>query len=242
MNELISNSTSLGDMFRRASEQYATNVAMKVPSKRDVTTFNYQQVWDEARKVAEAVHGLGVSKGDRVCLIGESCKEWALVDWGCQLLGVVSVPIYPTLPSDQAQYIVKNCGARVVICSNESQSCKVEGMEGVAVVHWGDELLGKRVDLSEEDLNARIDSIEREELATLIYTSGTTGNPKGVMLSHNNFLSLTEGLHTKLDIGEKDCFFVSPPAFSCFCPVRRTCRADRSRFVNRLCWLDCFYW
>ncbi|MEX2243537.1 MAG: AMP-dependent synthetase/ligase [Fimbriimonadaceae bacterium] len=210
MNPFIAEAKSLADMLRRSCVKHAGRTALVYPENKDFHTVTYKELWQETLKYAICVNALGVQRGDRLCIIGETCKEWALVDWACQCLGVVTVPIYPTLPEDQAQYIVADSGAKVVVCSDEKQSAKVRGMPGVRALTWAG-LLTEKSGLTEAQLNARIDEIGKHDNATFIYTSGTTGSPKGVILTHDNFISLSASIQSGFPVDENDRFFIFLP-------------------------------
>src|SRR5215510_15441795 len=66
------------------------------------------QMMSRARHIALGLYSLGLRKGERVALLSESCVEWVLADQGCILLGAITVPIYPTLSSDQVKYIIND--------------------------------------------------------------------------------------------------------------------------------------
>ena len=160
-----------------------------------------------ARRVAGLAKGLaalGVRKGDRVALLCGDRPEWHLVDFACLHLGALDVPIYPTLLAAQARAILTDSGARMVVAENPEQLAKVLEVRGSCpelkevLLIDGDAPPGVRtlalcaVDLAQGEAEAFFEScrtqVQPEDLATLIYTSGTTGEPKGVMLTHDNFV------------------------------------------------------
>ncbi|HXH61849.1 MAG TPA: AMP-binding protein, partial [Fimbriimonadaceae bacterium] len=208
MNEFIAAARSLGDLLRRSCEKYGPRPALMYPAKKGFVALTYSELWSEVMSYAASVDALGLQRGDRVCLLGETGREWAVVDWACQCLGIVTVPIYPTLPADQAQYIAEDCGAKVVLCSKEPHTKKVEGVRALV---WDDAFLAQKSSLTEEQVLQRIGEIAQEDLATIIYTSGTTGNPKGVMLTHANFISLSACIQSGFPVDENDRFFVFLP-------------------------------
>lgn len=210
MNPFIEQATSLGDMLVRSCAKYADRPAHVFPNGKEFRTTTYRDLWQESVKYALALDALGVKRGDRVCLIGETTREWALTDWGCQLLGVVLVPIYPTLPPEQAQYIVNDSGAKFVVTSSAEHAKKVAGMPGVRALTYAG-LLQEQPRTTEADIVSRIKDIDRHDVATLIYTSGTTGSPKGVMLTHDNFIALSAGIQSGFPVDENDRFFVFLP-------------------------------
>lgn len=204
---------SLGDVLRKAAQQWGDKPAMLYPRKGKYESLSYKDLPERVRSYAGALRSLGLKKGDRVALQSESCIDWALVDWACQSLGIILVPIYPTLPPDQTQFIVNNCGTALVISSTPTQAEKVQGMPGVRVVLLHDsrgsieELAQNPANqMSEADWNASIDTIEPNDIATIIYTSGTTGPPKGAMLTHRNFTFICESAIQSLPINDRDTF------------------------------------
>src|SRR5882724_708265 len=164
------------------------------------------------RRVAEALRGWGIGKGDRVAILSENRPEWMMADFASLLLSAVSVPIYATLTAEQTSYILRDSGARVLFLSNETQlqkalsireqtrveqivvfdSIEADAMKAPAARTstlgirqlWADTQSGIHPQL---EANAR--AVTPDDLATIIYTSGTTGTPKGVMLTHGNVAS-----------------------------------------------------
>jgi long-chain acyl-CoA synthetase len=156
--------------------------------------------------LAAALEARGVVQGERVALFAENCPEWHIADFACQLLGAVSVPLYPTLPAAQVGYILRNSGARWVFHGGgEKRELLAAVLPGLtsppALVALDDEAAAERglaltSLLGEGAERRRAAPLERfrqrtgeDDVASLIYTSGTTGDPKGVMLTQRNFVS-----------------------------------------------------
>jgi long-chain acyl-CoA synthetase len=185
----------------------------------------HRELQERVERLALALHARGLRCGDRLAILAENRPEWAMTDFACALLGVVSVPIYHTLTPDQTAYIIRDSGARWLLVSNRAQLAKVrpsldqlpdletlvllDGSAGAAgetagecgskaLVHWSC-LQGEGEALDGQRSEVRTWAGERrpEELLTLIYTSGTTGEPKGAMLSHGN---LTANLDATIEI------------------------------------------
>ena len=178
---------------------------------------------DAARDVAVGLSQRGVRKGDRVVFLSENRVEWFTIEAGLQILGAVTVPIYPTLTAGQAAYIVQDSGARVVIASSAEQQEKVrevrDALPGVEMVFTLD---APAADSGFQPWSAVVDAgkssrardpgatdrlaaaVSGEDVATIIYTSGTTGNPKGVMLTQQNLLRNTLASHEALTLSTED--------------------------------------
>ncbi len=204
---------SLGAILLRSCQRYAYSAAYLVPSKTGVTKITYLELEGHVRRWASGVKSLGLERGDVLCILSENSLEWALLDWACQTLGVVVVPIYPTLPSDQAQYIVENCHAKVVACGDEAQAKKLSEMHNIRIFLLKNgnnslELMSSQAPLIEkEEWIREISKTSGADTATIIYTSGTTGPPKGVVLTHSNFLWMNQAVAKGFAIGEGDVFF-----------------------------------
>jgi len=170
---------------------------------------SHRTVAERVRRVALGLRELGLERGDRVAILSENRPEWALADYGCLTAGMVSVPLYPTLPAEQLPHILNDSGAACVVVSTTAQAAKLAKVRalcpGLRLVVCMDAGRAEGCDLAMHDLEARgqaaesperlaeyerdAHAVQPEDLATLIYTSGTTGAPKGVMLTHDNFHS-----------------------------------------------------
>ena len=172
-----------------------------------------REVFDEVRDLSLGLEGLGVQAGDRVAIQADSRPEWTITDLATLTAGAVTVPVYATLPASQVGFILADSGARVVVVEDDDQAAKVReerhqlpALEAVIVMDPGPEGVrtgerslaevvnhGHRRLVRENGLGRvykeRGQAIDPDALATIIYTSGTTGHPKGVMLSHHNFVA-----------------------------------------------------
>src|SRR3954466_9504830 len=84
-----------------------------------------REVYTRVCHTARYLQSCGIQKGERVAIIAENRPEWAIADFACQLLGVVDVPIYPTLTSEQMQFILKDSGTKLAFVSSHEQLKKV---------------------------------------------------------------------------------------------------------------------
>jgi long-chain acyl-CoA synthetase len=162
-----------------------------------------QELYRSVAGVSRAFDRWGIGKGDRVAILSENRPEWTITDFACQLLGIVSVPIYSTLTAEQAAFILKDAECRAVFVSSEQQLRKIQSVrpqtlvEKVIVMDAVEtnqafhmtQLMHDGPAQRDPQLDARAHAITPDDLATLIYTSGTTGVSKGVMLTHGNLAS-----------------------------------------------------
>ena len=148
---------------------------------------------------------LGLQPGDRVVTISNNCPEWNFIDMALALSGLIHVPVYPTLSTDNYLHIFTHCEARMLLVSNNVLLKRIrpalERMENPPAIYTlasieGEnrtlEILKAGIASREKNLpllEQRKEAIKPDDWVTLIYTSGTTGAPKGVMLSHRNLCS-----------------------------------------------------
>ncbi|WP_321516951.1 long-chain fatty acid--CoA ligase [Marinifilum fragile] len=155
--------------------------------------------------ISYALLDSGLKKGDRVITISNNRPEWNFVDMALAQIGVIHVPLYPTISAKSYDFIIRHCEPSIIFISSEELYCKIEPLLNnhpsikqvysfdkiKAVTHWIRLLdMGKALnDQYKNELKSIKESIKPQDLVTIIYTSGTTGDPKGVMLSHHNFMS-----------------------------------------------------
>ena len=202
--------------------------------------FTYSEVADQVGQVASGLLSLGVQPGERVALFSENRPEWAIADLASLTISAVTVPIYATNTAEQAAYILNQSGAQVVFVGDPDQLAVIESVAARCpnlahiIMLTGDATeytmtltrlreLGAAKDRSEELEQLRA-AYKTEQLASLIYTSGTTGEPKGVMLSHANFVHQVEAIDTFFDVGPDDRSL-------CFLPLSHVYERTWSYFI-----------
>ncbi len=176
---------------------------------RELTVRDFEKA---VRELAQRLLAFGIRPGDRVALFSENRPEWHVVDFACQLVGVVDVPLYATLPAPHVRYILQDAGAKLLMVSGKDRArvaleaaagldCKVVGVDpdlAPGLPHLGD------LPLPAKRKQQELPMVGEEDLATLIYTSGTTGEPKGVMLTHRNLISQVLAVRPLFPITDKD--------------------------------------
>ncbi|MBI1756077.1 MAG: AMP-binding protein [Fimbriimonas ginsengisoli] len=181
---------------------------MLLPGKDGCEAISYTQVWGLVGRYAAVLSEEGLRAGDRVCIFAEGSHEWALADWAARTLGVVVAPIYPTLPADQAQYIVQDCGAKLAIAGSAELAAKLSGVP-ILLLRGPGSLVerAEAVVVDEKAWNSSIEAIEPGDVSTIIYTSGTTGLPKGAMLSNRACGWVCGAILNNIPLSEADTFF-----------------------------------
>jgi long-chain acyl-CoA synthetase len=155
-----------------------------------------QQVEEEIRATAKGLIAAGIQIGDRVAIMARTRYEWTILDFAIWFAGGCVVPIYETSSAEQVDWILNDSGAVAIIVETPTHRELVTPVMPAHTQHiWvmtEDVLPSLRASgshISDEDVEKRRNALLPATLATLIYTSGTTGRPKGVQLTHSNFLS-----------------------------------------------------
>ncbi|MGZ3865772.1 MAG: AMP-dependent synthetase/ligase [Bacteroidia bacterium] len=165
--------------------------------------YSTQEYIDTVNYICYAFLNLGIKPGDKIGLISNNRPEWNFIDFACQQTGAVTVPLYPTISDHDLKYVMEDAEIKYFFVSNEELYNKVKRtnvpLKDIYSFSTGTDKTLKQLiedgkaNPREKELETLKASIKNTDLATLIYTSGTTGNPKGVMLSHKNFMSNVVG-------------------------------------------------
>jgi long-chain acyl-CoA synthetase len=214
------NYPTLPSRFLRAVDEHPSARAQMVRRDGRWEAVSSQEFLRRVAGLAYALVELGVKPGDRVGLFAPNCPEWHTADFAISGSGAVTVPVYFNESPDRTRYILNHAGAKVLFISGAAQLEKfltigdqLKDLQQVIVANVGDTLPADF--LRYETLIAttgaaeiaayrlRVAQVLPTQLASLIYTSGTTGEPKGVMLTHNNFSSnVTDTVEFTLNPGD----------------------------------------
>ena len=155
-----------------------------------------REVEEEIRATAKGLIAAGVQIGDRVAIMARTRYEWTILDFATWFAGAAVVPIYDTSSAEQIDWILNDSHSVAIIVETPALAELVKTVQPAHTRHmWTmtDDVLtvlreaGKHI--GDDEIDRRRNAITPASLATLIYTSGTTGKPKGVQLSHSNFLA-----------------------------------------------------
>ncbi|MHC0441466.1 AMP-dependent synthetase/ligase [Flavobacterium sp. 3-210] len=196
--------TRLFDFPYYQQETYNLPVALATKKNGVWEKTSSQEYIAKANAISRALLRMGIQKDDKIALITSNNRtEWNIMDIGVLQTGAQTVPIYPTISEEDYEYILNHSGSMYCFVSDEEVLHKVNLIKANVPTlkevysfneipgckHWSDLLLSGEDESNQSEVEARKDSIQTDDLATIIYTSGTTGRPKGVMLSHKNIVS-----------------------------------------------------
>ena len=209
---IISEYTSPGDVTVNDDETLYSLLTERIDRTGNATTIAARKTgpgaWSSIttgefhRLVLAAAKGLiafGVGKGDAVTLFSATRFEWGVLDFALAAIGAVNVPVYDTDSAAQAERIINDSGVKLAVTDNRERYDRLDsindrcpGLQRILMMDGNalGALEGLGVSVSDEELEARIANTHADDLATIVYTSGSTGAPKGVELTHRNFLSV----------------------------------------------------
>ena len=189
------------------AEKTPHRVMYSRPEGEDWVAVTARQFAEQVSGVAKGLVAAGVQPGDRVALLSATRYEWALFDYAIWAAGAATVPIYDSSSTEQIRWILQDSEAGIAVVETARHEALFVDMpdtlrrtlriDGGAV----ETLIAEGAGVDDATLQARLDGIRADDLASLVYTSGTTGRPKGCMLTHRNFYSEVRGILTA-SIGE----------------------------------------
>ena len=188
---------NLPSMLRLRAHEHPGQVAIErrspVGTWRPVTI---DQFLSDVDSIARGLIALGLEAGEHLAILAPTSYEWALIDVAALSCGAITVPIYETDSAVQIEHILKDADIRIVITATTQQAELVQSVKTDSVRHLLSLDKGAQRDLAQagldvpiEEVRLRTEAVNLEDEATIIYTSGTTGVPKGVVLTHGNFIS-----------------------------------------------------
>ncbi|MGD9579124.1 MAG: long-chain fatty acid--CoA ligase [Syntrophorhabdus sp.] len=210
---------TLPEMFRLSVERFPEIPALMGSVKGRYQSITYRQMAEKVRSFGRGLIALGMQDRDHVALLSENRPEWAIADIAFAHIGAVNVAIFPNIPTSQVEYIISDSGTKLIVVSDLCQLKKtldiqttkkdlvIISMEtppdGIKNIRTFDEVsrLGEASLDTDDEFEKRINLIKPDHWASIIYTSGTTGDPKGVILSHNNFVSNVEAAQKVIRFG-----------------------------------------
>lgn len=171
------------------------------PGSKEWTSFSTDQIISSSQKMAGGLLNLGLQKGDKIALISyKNRPEWTIMDLAAQQLGIITVPVYPTISSSDYDYIFNDAEVKYAFVGTGDLYDKVvkakANISTLKDIYTFDHQTGRKhyeslIDESRLAEVAKIaETIKPDDVMTFIYTSGTTGNPKGVVLTHNNLVHI----------------------------------------------------
>ena len=218
-------SKTLADLLPLSAQFYGNAPAVRYKDGTQWVDRSFNEVLEIARQLGLGLTQLGVEKGDRVAILGNTRPEWTYFDFAALSIGATVVPIYQTNSAEECRYVLENSDAKVVVVEDEEQLAKVREVRAqlpllenvVLMVGEAEDALSTAA-LSAKGQEAdpalweqRYSSVTPEDVCTFIYTSGTTGPPKGCVISHGNYRAMLDMVNESSVIEEGDVSYLYLP-------------------------------
>ena len=197
--------TRVFDLLDNFKENYySKDDAIAGKENGEWVKYNINEYIEQSNLFSYGLLEMGFKKGDKIATITNNRPEWNFIDMGTAQVGVIHVPIYPTISKDDYFYILNHFMPKILIVSDKQLYEKIKPIAGMAgindiysinlikdVKNWKaiSDIGRENKEKNNLTLIQIKNSIRPEDLFTIIYTSGTTGFPKGVMLSHSNIIN-----------------------------------------------------
>lgn len=214
---------SIPEVFFEVAKKFPNKSALLYKKEGVYFPIKYKEFAKRVIVVAGAFKSLGLEKGDKVAILSENRPEWAIADLATMYLGGVVVPLHTTFNPKAICTVLNHCQAKILVVSNSEFLNKVLlgqkhlkylekiiFLEKLTAAHkevLTNKVLSWKAILSQNQ-NEECESIflDPDEPCSIIYTSGTTGRPKGVVLTHRNFLSDAEAINEVIPVQKNDVF------------------------------------
>jgi len=219
------NSKTLADLLQRAAEIYGDKPAVKYKDGDGWASRTFTEVLEICRPLGLGLTELGVEKGDRVSILGNTRPEWTYFDFAALSIGATVVPIYQTNSPEECRYVLENSDAKVVVVEDAEQLEKVKQvrsqlpqLQHIVLMVGSDpeaismeDLAAKGAGVDAAVWEQRYTSVTPQDICTFIYTSGTTGPPKGCVISHGNYRAMLDMVNQTSVIEPEDVTYLYLP-------------------------------
>ncbi|HPF07809.1 MAG TPA: long-chain fatty acid--CoA ligase [Spirochaetota bacterium] len=221
--DFLTKEKNITNMVNNRVKQYGKKLLLKDRADGNWKSWTWSETGEAIRNVSKGLLEFDVQEGDMVGLFSQNRAYWTIADLGILGIKAVNVPIYPTNSKEEAKYIIDEAGIKVIFVNDQAQydralSIMREGstlqkiivfdetvlIEGKDSIFFKNFLSLGQKSMKDAVVEERLSKTTKDDLATLIYTSGTTGNPKGAMLTHENFLFMSYACRFVMDNNEKD--------------------------------------
>lgn len=232
----------LARILRNRTAKYGDREALRYKENNEYKSISWNVFSHRVDAVAKYLLAEGFNQYDNIGIISQNCPEWTISDFAILSIRAVSVPVYVTASMSQLEYIATETEMKAIFVGDEQQLQNIlklpvaaGGLRKIITFNCApnpdprvisiqtiyEKIFDGEIDSQLEKL---INEASANDLATIIYTSGTTGEPKGAMLSHNNYITLFRIHKQRLTFGDTDVSM-------CFLPLSHVFERGWTYFV-----------
>ncbi len=200
---------SIPELFFETAKRRANKTALLYKKEGVYFPITFKGLSQKVKIFASALQKLGITRGDRVAILSENRPEWAISDLAIMSVGAITVPLHATFSGRAVCTVLTHSKSKILIVSNIDFLNKVllgkkhlKNLEKIIVI----EKQFKAIMSMHKPEEFEKVFLDPDDVCSIIYTSGTTGTPKGVMLTHRNFLSNVEAVNEIIPVKQNDIF------------------------------------
>jgi long-subunit acyl-CoA synthetase (AMP-forming) len=220
------------------AEKTPGRVFLHQPVGGEMRTYSWQQSADVSRRMASALLGLGLQRGDKVAILAKNSAEWMLADFAISMAGLVSVPIYPTAGVDTISYVLGHSEASAVFVGklDEPQVASEAIPRSIPSIAFPYPIEGCQLEwqalVDANEPLAELNDAQADDVMTILYTSGSTGRPKGVVLTYGAYCYASRTTAATTEVSREDHLFSYLPLAHI---TERTCTAGPAIYAGTEC-------
>lgn len=214
---------TIPEIFFEASEKYSAKPALMYKKEGVYFPISYKELAGKVKIFASALQKLGVIENDKIAILSENRPEWVVSDLAIMSAGAITVPLHATFSPKAVCTVLNHSQAKILIVSNSDflnrallGQKQLKNLKKIIVIEklassvtetFSGKIFSYRALLSlhHNDDYEKV-FLDPDGVCSIIYTSGTTGMPKGVLLTHRNFLSNVESVNEIIPVKENDVF------------------------------------
>ena len=214
---------TIPELFLETVKKYPNKSALLYKKEGVYFPITYKELSQKVQIFSSALQKLGIEEKDKIAILSENRPEWVISDLAIMSIGAIAVPLHSTLSPKAVCTVLTHSEAKILIVSNSDFLNKVllgqkhlKYLQKIIVIE-------KLSSAQKETFSGRVLSfksllelhksddyekvfLDPDGICSIIYTSGTTGKPKGVLLTHRNFLSNVEAANEVVPVKESDVF------------------------------------